>query len=334
MSKIETAALRSLTEAINERIAEEYDLHGFATRAPVLKPAVVRVVREVILERVESERGEAVHEQERDPGRRINEAIEPVGRDGAQSAVIQPLPPPVPSDLTFRPNRSISVASTVTVERDTAHENRHGLVGAPAVPSNVASDAGEGGRYDASPTAISPEPEPSRTHEAVTGVDAGLGKSETVAAVVSPAPPEPASAKEAATTPDKVDEATATLSLRPPLPAVQRVPVTIIDVAPVVPQPAPPSHIQQKAAERLALRERLFAFLRKIAIDQVMPSIAEYNERRTAGVTEEHALPSAGEIMNSLGYSSWQDVAHDAKLDWVGRGRQERRLNPVGRVPR
>lgn len=102
----------------------------------------------------------------------------------------------------------------------------------------------------------------------------------------------------------------------PKIPDVQIVPARWVDAP--SPQPAPLSHAAEMAQKRRELKERVFDFLRSIAVDGVMPTVAEYDERKPADLLD------GKNLLNSLGYMSWQDVAHDVSLKWSGKGRMQK----------
>ncbi|MCC6454164.1 MAG: hypothetical protein IT328_04425 [Caldilineaceae bacterium] len=94
--------------------------------------------------------------------------------------------------------------------------------------------------------------------------------------------------------------------------AVPDAPAAVTTPKPVS-KPADPSYVEQMAAKRKELRKRFLAVVAEIAVDGTMPTIAEFNERKPAD------MPRAGEQMNQLGYTSWDEVADDAGLKFAGR---------------
>jgi hypothetical protein len=320
-----TATLRQWTEAVNARVAEEFELFNIPIEPPVLSPGIIRAAWEVMAGQIAAELTPAT------AGERI-EIRAPaftLGRDEMLRRI------DALSDESANTSTVTSAPESAT-NMPCAGESEAGNEDSVAVGSAAPAQPTRKSRYSRV-NDIPPEELKARAYEFIRGLahdgimpryadyeaarPEGLPTRVTLLQRLGLSWREVAEelgltmltpiermkqsnqAKAAAEEPAQAPQ-----PLQPSIPPVQVVPARVVESEPLKPQPAERNHIEQQAFERRKLRVDLFDCLRKIAVDGVMPTVDEYHARKP------DALPNANDVMNRLGYMGWHEVAKDLGL--------------------
>ncbi|MCC6454473.1 MAG: hypothetical protein IT328_05980 [Caldilineaceae bacterium] len=337
-----TATLRQLTEAVNARVAEEFELFDMPVTPPKLSPGIVRAAWQVMAEAIAVDletdslrdgmaRELAPHSNMR--AERVGQAADlldalaarltddPATADGIKADAADPYDEA--ERMTSGSSETINLLTTdlSKLKPTRRTSSRFGNIPLDELKAKayvfIRSLAVDGimPRYADYNDACRPDDLPTQTHlRKILGLSWREMAEELGLTMLTPAQRMNQSNKQAkqeqevaAAAPEPEPEPTPQPSL-PRIPDVQVVPARVVMAEPLKPKPADANYAERQASQRRKLRVDLFDFLRKIAVDGVMPTPEEYNERKP------DALPNARDVMNRLAYTNWQDIAKDAGL--------------------